>query len=101
MAIRSILIANRGEIAARIARTCRELGIESIALQAPDDRDAFHTRACDRVVDVASYLDANAIAAAVRPNGKAFNRASCIFNRNTFLFLFLGCIAIAIHLASV
>ena len=66
MAIRSILIANRGEIAARIARTCRELGIESIALQAPDDRDAFHTRACDRVVDVASYLDANAIAAAVR-----------------------------------
>ena len=32
MAIRSILIANRGEIAARIARTCRELGIESIVL---------------------------------------------------------------------
>jgi acetyl/propionyl-CoA carboxylase alpha subunit len=37
VAIRSVLIANRGEIAARIARTCRELGIESIALQAPDD----------------------------------------------------------------
>ena len=69
MAIRSVLIANRGEIAARIARTCRELGIESIALQAPDDRNAFHARACDRVVDVASYLDADAIAAAVRESG--------------------------------
>ena len=69
MAIRSVLIANRGEIAARIARTCRELGIESIGIQAPDDRDAFHTRACDRVVDVASYLDADAIADAVRASG--------------------------------
>ena len=69
MAIRSILIANRGEIAARIARTCHELGIESIAVQAPDDRDAFHTRACDRVADVTSYLDADAIAAAVRASG--------------------------------
>ncbi|MGI9187107.1 MAG: biotin carboxylase N-terminal domain-containing protein [Gaiellales bacterium] len=69
MAIRSVLIANRGEIAARISRTCQALGIESIAVQAPDDRDAFHARACDRVVDVASYLDANAIAAAVRESG--------------------------------
>jgi acetyl/propionyl-CoA carboxylase alpha subunit len=69
VAIRSVLIANRGEIAARIARTCRELGIEPIGIQAPDDRDAFHTRACDRVVDVASYLDADAIADAVRASG--------------------------------
>jgi acetyl/propionyl-CoA carboxylase alpha subunit len=69
VAIRSVLIANRGEIAARIARTCRELGIESIGIQAPDDRDAFHTRACDRVVDVTSYLAADAIASAVRESG--------------------------------
>ncbi len=69
MAIRSVLIANRGEIAARIARTCRSLGLEAIAVQAPDDRGAFHTRACDRTVDVASYLDADAIAAAAAAAG--------------------------------
>ncbi|MGI9117766.1 MAG: biotin carboxylase N-terminal domain-containing protein [Gaiellales bacterium] len=69
MAIRSVLIANRGEIAARIARTCRELGIEAIAVQAPDDRGAFHTRAADRVVDVVSYLDADAIAQAAADAG--------------------------------
>ncbi len=69
MAIRSVLIANRGEIAVRIARTCRDLGIEAIAVQAPDDRDALHVRACDRVVDVPSYLDVAAIAEAARAAG--------------------------------
>ncbi len=69
MAIRSVLIANRGEIAARIARTCRELGITSIAVVAPDDRSALHARACDRVVEVGSYLDPDAIAEAVRAAG--------------------------------
>jgi acetyl/propionyl-CoA carboxylase alpha subunit len=69
VAIRSVLIANRGEIAARIARTCRVLGIEAVAVQAPDDGGAFHTRACDRVVDVASYLDADALARAARDAG--------------------------------
>ena len=69
MAIRTILIANRGEIAARIARTCRDLGIATVAIQARDDRGAFHTRGCDAVVDVPSYLDATAIAAVARASG--------------------------------
>jgi len=69
VAIRSVLIANRGEIAARIARTCGALGIEAVAVQAPDDRGAFHARACDRVVDVPSYLDADALARAAADAG--------------------------------
>src|SRR5688500_7988342 len=56
MPIEKLLVANRGEIAARIFRTCRELGIATVAVAAPDDRGAFHTRAADEVVEIESYL---------------------------------------------
>ena len=45
MAIQKLLVANRGEIAARIFRACRELGIATVAVAAPDDLGALHTRA--------------------------------------------------------
>ena len=67
---RSILIANRGEIAVRIARTARRLGIETIAIASDADRHAPHTRACDRVVGIGgeraadSYLRSDTIVAA-------------------------------------
>jgi acetyl/propionyl-CoA carboxylase alpha subunit len=54
--IRKLLVANRGEIAVRVFRTCRELGIATVAVAAPDDRGAFHTRAADETVAVESYL---------------------------------------------
>jgi acetyl/propionyl-CoA carboxylase alpha subunit len=56
MTISKLLVANRGEIAVRIFRTCRELGIAAVAVAAPDDRGAFHTRVADETVEIAGYL---------------------------------------------
>jgi acetyl-CoA carboxylase, biotin carboxylase subunit len=50
MAIRRILIANRGEIAARIIRTCRKLGIGTVLATSAADRDSVPARLADRVV---------------------------------------------------
>jgi acetyl-CoA/propionyl-CoA carboxylase biotin carboxyl carrier protein len=61
---RRLAVANRGEIALRVIRACRELGVESVALFVPDDSRAVHVRAADDAVEVASYLDAGAVAAA-------------------------------------
>jgi acetyl/propionyl-CoA carboxylase alpha subunit len=56
MAIQKLLVANRGEIAARIFRACREAGIGTVAVAAPDDSGSFHTRHADETVDIESYL---------------------------------------------
>jgi len=59
-----ILIANRGEIAVRVARTLRRLGVESVAVFSDADQDAVHARAADRAVRVGSYLDIEGVIAA-------------------------------------
>ena len=56
MAIRKLLVANRGEIAMRIFRTCRELGIVTVAVAAPDDTGSLHARSADETVEIESYL---------------------------------------------
>ncbi len=56
-AIRKLLVANRGEIAVRVFRTCRELGIETVAVAEPDDAGALHARSAGETVAIASYLD--------------------------------------------
>ncbi len=56
--IRKLLVANRGEIALRVFRTCRELGIATVAVAPPDDRGALHARSADELVEISSYLDA-------------------------------------------
>lgn len=62
-----ILIANRGEIAIRVMRTCREMGIESVAIYSDADENALHTRFADLSFYIGpppaseSYLDQNKI----------------------------------------
>jgi 3-methylcrotonyl-CoA carboxylase alpha subunit len=73
--IASLLIANRGEIACRIARTCRRLGIRSIAVYSDADAGALHSRVADAAVHIGgaeprdSYLNVERIVAAAREHG--------------------------------
>jgi acetyl-CoA/propionyl-CoA carboxylase biotin carboxyl carrier protein len=67
----TVLIANRGEIAVRIARTLRELGIRSVAVFTAPDRGAPHTEACDEAVEIPSYLDAAALVTAAKKSRAA------------------------------
>ena len=64
--IRRLLVANRGEIAVRVLRTCRRLGIEGVLTVTETDAEALPARLADRVVRVPSYLDVDAVVAAAR-----------------------------------
>ena len=69
MSMQTLLVANRGEIARRVFRTCRRLGITTVAVHTALDTDALHVRDADVAVLVGSYLDADDILAAARSTG--------------------------------
>jgi acetyl/propionyl-CoA carboxylase alpha subunit len=74
MGIRKLLVANRGEIAVRIFRTCRELGIATVAVAAPDDAGALHARSAGETVGISSYLHSEEhIRAALRAGADAIH----------------------------
>jgi len=83
---RSVLIANRGEIACRIARTAKRLGLRTIAVYSSADADALHVRSCDEAYCIGgaepreSYLSIESLIAAARKAG-----AECIHPGYGFL----------------
>src|SRR5438093_5321984 len=72
---RRVLIANRGEVAVRIIRACREVGAEAVAVYSTADQDALHVHLADRAVHIgppapaASYLNIPSLIAAATTTG--------------------------------
>lgn len=87
---RKILIANRGEIAVRIIRACREMGIQTVAIYSTADKDALHVKMADEAVCVGgplpkdSYLHIeNIISAAVGTEAEAIHPGFGFLSENT------------------
>jgi acetyl/propionyl-CoA carboxylase alpha subunit len=55
--VEKVLVANRGEIAVRVFRAARELGLGTVAVVAPDDAGSLHARSAAETVEIRSYLD--------------------------------------------
>ena len=67
--MQKVLVANRGEIALRVFRAARDLGLGTVAVVAPDDAGSLHARSADATVEIGSYLDAAEHVRAARESG--------------------------------
>jgi len=67
--LRRVLIANRGEIAVRVMRTCRRLGIETVLAVSAADADSVPARLADKTIEITSYLDVDAVMEAATAAG--------------------------------
>ncbi len=83
MIIRSILIANRGEIAVRIIRTCRDLGVETVLAASEADLDALPAQLADRTFASGRRSRAAAISTSRRLSARRSGRKRTPFIRDT------------------
>jgi acetyl-CoA carboxylase biotin carboxylase subunit len=67
--LRRVLVANRGEIAVRVIRTCRRLGIETVLTVAAGDADSVPARLADKTIAIGSYLDVEEVVGAAAAAG--------------------------------
>jgi len=88
--IRKILIANRGEIACRVIRACRELDIATVAVYSDADREAVHVRMADQAVPIGpppardSYLVVEKLIQASIRTGADFDDATSVLKDATY-----------------
>jgi len=85
---RSILIANRGEIAVRIIRACRNMGIKSIAVYSKEDKDSLHVQLADRRVCIGEgpakvYMPLRAVLTGLPKGADLYNLISIIGKERT------------------